>query len=188
MSTTTAVFGAWLLFWPVPGSDVSKPHINQANIPKAHLPILPPPEWDYPFPGKLYISAENDFAQMVVGCNFPPETTRMIHGCAAVPGSYSRGVGFMRTNECTILLAKRELVEQYFDYEETIRHERAHCLGWRHDIVPAEKPAWPRVAEKPKVVEAEKPSAEKKPRVATKPAENAPKGAAYGTDSRAMGA
>jgi hypothetical protein len=74
-----------------------------------------------------------------------------------------------------ILLAKRELVEQYYDYDETIRHEQSHCNGWRHaDIVTAEdaktqKPAWPRVAEKPKVVEAEKPSVEKK--VAAKPAE-----------------
>jgi hypothetical protein len=61
----------------------------------------------------------------------------MIHGCAAVPGTYSRGVGFMRANECTVLLVKRQLVEQYFDYEETIRHEVAHCNGWRHDVVTA---------------------------------------------------
>lgn len=76
-----------------------------------------------------------------------------------------------------ILLAKRELVEQYYDYDETIRHSRAHCNGWRHgDIVTAEdaktqKPTWPRVIETPKADVAEKPSVEKKPRVAAKPVE-----------------
>jgi hypothetical protein len=75
-----------------------------------------------------------------------------------------------------ILLAKRELVEQYYDYDMLIRHENAHCVGWRHGIVVAEKPAWPRVTdkvadnqtEKPKI--AEKPSVEKKLRVGAKPA------------------
>jgi hypothetical protein len=64
-----------------------------------------------------------------------------------------------------ILIAKRNLVEQYYDYDMVMRHERAHCEGWRHDIV---------VAEKPKADVAETPSPEKKPRVAAKPAENAP--------------
>jgi hypothetical protein len=181
MSTAATWLSVWLIAgiptWN--GTWLEPPPMSQQTITgaKQQLPILPPPEYDYPFPGKLYISAENDFAQMIVGCNFPPETTRMIHGCAAVPGTYSRGIGFMRANECTILLAKRELVEQYYDYDETIRHERAHCLGWRHgDIVTAEdaktqKPAWPRVAETPKADVAEKPSVEKKPRVAAKPVE-----------------
>jgi hypothetical protein len=180
MSTTTAVFGAWLLFWPVPGSDIANNNPQQINIPKQHLPILPPPEWDYPFPGKLYISAENDFAQMIVGCNFPPETTRMIHGCAAVPGTYARGIGFIRGNECMILLAKRELVEQYYDYDETIRHEIAHCHGWRHDSVTAEKPAWPRVIDKVADNQTEKPKADvaetpkvAKPKIAARKSEPA---------------
>jgi hypothetical protein len=80
---------------------------------------------------------------------------------------------------------ERRLVEQYYDYNELIRHERGHCNGWRHDIVTAEdaktqKPAWPRVAEKPKADVAEKPKADVagKPsvekKVAAKPTENAP--------------
>jgi hypothetical protein len=83
----------------------------------------------------------------------------------------------MKDNECMILLAKRELIKGVHDYDEVIRHEQGHCNGWRHGIVIADKPAWPRVIDKvadnrTEDAKTQKPSVEKKPRV--KPAENAP--------------
>jgi hypothetical protein len=78
----------------------------------------------------------------------------------------------MGPNECMILIAKRELVEQVYDYDMVIRHENAHCQGWRHGIAVADKPAWPRVIDKVADNQsAEKPKVEnRKP----KAAENAP--------------
>jgi hypothetical protein len=82
----------------------------------------------------------------------------------------------MKDNECMILLAKRELIKGVHDYDEVIRHEQGHCNGWRHGIVIADKPAWPRVIDKvadnrTEDAKTQKPSVEKKPRVAAKPAE-----------------
>jgi hypothetical protein len=92
--------------------------------------IKPPPEFDYPFPGKLYISAENDLAQVAIGCGTPPG--RIFSGCAIPPQIQlgQTGTTRIRPGECMILLAKRKLVEQSFNYEELIRHEIAHCNGW----------------------------------------------------------
>jgi hypothetical protein len=185
MNITTALVATWLAgtswngTWHEPGAIPPTKYIQAPPI--ARTSIAPPPEFDYPFPGKLYISAENTFEQMMIGCGFNPALgIRWLYGCAVVPGMGRPGVGYMYVrvpgdphNECMILLLKRELVEQYYDYEELIRHERAHCLGWRHDIVVAEKPAWPRVIDKVADNPTEKPSVEKKPaekRTAERPA------------------
>jgi hypothetical protein len=93
--------------------------------------IMPPKEYDYPFKGKLYISAENDFAQMIVGCQWTLPY-RDIHGCSRPPGWDTPGIGRMKSNECMILIAKRELIKGVHDYDMVIRHETAHCNGWRH--------------------------------------------------------
>jgi hypothetical protein len=138
------------------------------NVPNSS--IIPPPAYDYPYKGKLYISAENDLETMAMVCGIP-QTSRLVHACAQVPGWEfgPTGMGKLKYGECLILIAKRVLVEQHYDYDMVIRHENAHCNNWRHDIVVAAKPAWPRVAETPKADVAETPSVEKKPRV--KPAE-----------------
>jgi hypothetical protein len=182
MNTTTALVATWLAgtSWngqwleppnpPVPNpTSIQGPPIPP-SIEANSLSIKPPPEFDYPFPGKLYISAENDFAQMIVGCQWTLPY-RDIHGCARPPGWYTPGIGVMKQNECMILLVKRELMAQTYDYDMVIRHETAHCLGWRHEIVTAEKSTWPRVIDKVADNRTEKPSVEKKPRVAAKPAE-----------------
>jgi hypothetical protein len=195
MSTTTALVAMWLVAgsagswdgtWHEPGNIPPMPPYIQAPPIVSRENIAPPPEFNYPFPGKLYISAENTFEQMIIGCGFNPDDIkrgRTIYGCAVVPGTERHGVSFMQigisqgASECMILLVKRELAEHHYDYDELIRHETAHCNGWRHGIEVADKPAWPRVidkvadnrTEKPKADVAETPSVEKKPRVAADP-------------------
>ena len=151
----------WNGTWHEPGAIPPMPKYIQAP-PIARTSNAPPPEFDHPFKGKLYISAENDFEQMIVGCQWTVPY-RDIHGCARPPFWHTPGIGTMGPNECMILLVKRDLMRQAFDYEDVIRHEQGHCNGWRHGIAVAEKPAWPRVIETPKANVAEKPSIEKKP-------------------------
>jgi hypothetical protein len=111
MNTTTALVATWLAgtSWngqwleppnpPVPNpTSIQGPPIPP-SIEANSLSIKPPPEFDYPFPGKLYISAENDFAQMIVGCQWTLPY-RDIHGCARPPGWYTPGIGVMKQNEC----------------------------------------------------------------------------------------
>jgi hypothetical protein len=149
MSTATALVATWLAAtgpgqwdgqWPVAPQDQPCRQIdNCAPVEQVKpLPtivgpnsIMPPPEYDYPFKGKLYISAENDFAQMIVGCQWSLPY-RDIHGCSRPPGFYTPGIGRMKPDECMILLAKRELIKGVHDYDMVIRHEQSHCNGWRH--------------------------------------------------------
>ena len=127
--------------------------------------VLPPPEWDYPFPGKLIIVPEKYGDELKVECGFGLQYRRIILGCIHAPGTMG-----LAMHECRILLGRKSYIEYWYPVKWVMRHEIAHCNGWRHGIETAEKPTWPRVAEKPKadvaenpkVAEAEKPSAEKK--------------------------
>jgi hypothetical protein len=178
MSTTAAVFGIWLTATGPAPWDGKWPE-QPARLPTIHnVPnsiIKPPPEYDHPYRGKLYISAENDLEAMALACGIP-QSNRLVHACAQVPGWEfgPTGMGKLKYGECLILIAKRILVEQHYDYDMVIRHEQAHCNNWRHGIEVAEKPAWPRVIDKvadnqTEDAKTQKPSVEKKPRV--KPAE-----------------
>jgi hypothetical protein len=99
------------------------------------IPTLePPPQYDFPFKGKLYLSAENDLEAMALVCGIP-RSRRPVHGCAQIQGWLfgPSGMGAPKWGECIIFIAKRKLVEDFFgDYDMVIRHERAHCNGWRH--------------------------------------------------------
>jgi hypothetical protein len=119
----------WSLTTPNPwdGKWLERPAIVRSHV-------LPPAEYDHPFRGKLYISAENLPETIITAYGFPASDVgkRIVFGCARPPYWYVAGIGMMKANECTILLAKRELIEQYQSYDDTIRHEITHCSGWRH--------------------------------------------------------
>jgi hypothetical protein len=117
---------------------------------------MPPAEYDFPYSGKLHTSVVVDLLALALTCGFQASMAGHVQGCAIPPGK-----GGLGPNECWVLLAKKEIVEKYYPYDWLIRHETAHCNGWRDDIVTAEKPARP-VIEKPKVAVADKPAEKRK--------------------------
>jgi hypothetical protein len=60
-----------------------------------------------------------------------PQSKRLVHACVQVTGWEFGPTGMTRLKpgECLILIAKRELVEQHYDYDMVMRHEQSHCNG-----------------------------------------------------------
>jgi hypothetical protein len=117
--------------WPVrPAVIAVMPAPKPPTMPGDTVNLMPPPEFDHPYHGKLYISGENEPTRMAAFCGFPDKEfypsgqvrIRMVYGCAQPRG-----------NECMIIMPKRKWLEYHgVDYDETLRHEIAHCNGWRH--------------------------------------------------------
>jgi hypothetical protein len=83
------------------------------------VPVLPPPEYDHPYTGKLTIERTSSQSELRQTCPYSPFP--FLLGCAR------------RTAEggCYILMADDEFIAKFgYTTEQVFRHERAHCLGW----------------------------------------------------------
>jgi hypothetical protein len=82
--------------------------------------ILPPPEFDHPYVGKIKVIRDSAWSlpcrprslSSRLGCAYPPDET---------------------DEECVIYLAERGEIEEAGYTENAVwRHEIAHCNGWKH--------------------------------------------------------
>jgi hypothetical protein len=84
---------------------------------------IPPPEYDFPFKGKLTI--ERTSYQHVVRQN-----------CSYSPFPYLLGCARLRGEECYILMMDDAFLNKMnYPPEIVLRHEMGHCNGW-----PAHRP------------------------------------------------
>jgi hypothetical protein len=85
-----------------------------------HIGVLPPVEYDKPYPGKLTITRGSQFV-MQQGC--PKTTLPITLGCAR-----------HNETECWIIIATDPILRAAgLTYEIVLRHEVGHCGGWPND-------------------------------------------------------
>jgi hypothetical protein len=77
------------------------------------IPLLPPPDFDFPFPGETFVS-------IIERAHVQPECggAANVAGCAWTDGE-----------TCWIVIAGETLRASLVDI---LRHEIAHCNGWEH--------------------------------------------------------
>ena len=86
------------------------------------LNYLPPPEFDHEFKGELKV-VRGSQQELRTAC------PNSFH-----PGNIALGCTRLIYDTCTIyILNDQGLQATGWDYEIVLRHERAHCNGWRHD-------------------------------------------------------
>jgi hypothetical protein len=84
--------------------------------------ILPPAEYDHEYTGKLDIVKVLDGEQVRAMC---PDAFRN--------GGYPIACAQVRPNSCTIIITPEEIIKRHgYTLEAVLRHERAHCNGFRH--------------------------------------------------------
>jgi hypothetical protein len=101
------------------GSERNNPAVCGIK-PTPYLPLwLPPPEYDYPFPGKVTeIRGDASFIHRACG--------NSSIGCARL--------SLAQQGECTIYLANDDVITRLgFTLDVVRRHEIGHCNGWVHD-------------------------------------------------------
>jgi hypothetical protein len=85
--------------------------------------VIPPPEYDKPYTGKLTI--ERSEYQHVVRQNCPYSPFPILLGCAKT---------FPAENRCWIMMMDDEFMKKKrIDSAIVLRHETAHCNGWPSD-------------------------------------------------------
>jgi hypothetical protein len=91
--------------------------------PDIRFTILPPLEYDYPYPGTLTI--ERGTKEYVV------EQCRGISPTACTKRSYNAG-GTVALQQCRIIIANDDILmlAQPWSYYTLLRHEIGHCNGW----------------------------------------------------------
>jgi hypothetical protein len=83
--------------------------------------LLPPPEYDRPYAGVLTVMVYDTVREVQEVCGGPAVA------CAVPMGG-----------RCHIHIPRDYLIEDlYSTYDKVMRHEIAHCNGWRH-----EEPKW----------------------------------------------
>jgi hypothetical protein len=82
--------------------------------------LLPPPQYDKPYNGELEIQFFSNAADVDQACKGKGESI----GCTWIPADHKPCRMFLATEE----LAKRKGK----NYAFVLRHELAHCNGWRH--------------------------------------------------------
>jgi hypothetical protein len=98
-------------------------------------PVLSPPEFDRPYPGELIVEENLPQEELLERCHLDKDAHYI--GCALVPGHRGQPWG-----RCTILSS----VNAPHDPEGHalhLRHEIAHCNGWRHPV-DRDSPEWKR--------------------------------------------
>src|SRR5262249_38407791 len=102
------------------------PAAHGAGPPPVEYDHLPPVEYDHPFKGEVLIIDELSQQVMKDNCTGP-------HGWR--PGYATLGCTFQNgiDGRCVIMLAERDLIEDYTTREAAIRHEIGHCNGWGAD-------------------------------------------------------
>jgi hypothetical protein len=87
--------------------------------------ILPPPEFDRPYDGKLIVTRVKTPDEIKAKCPEANYGAGTPLGCARTPPSLAW---------CEIYLLPDKLIAAYnVDPEHAMRHELAHCSGWIHD-------------------------------------------------------
>src|SRR5262245_31633318 len=106
------------------------PNYTQADAVRQRAGVLPPLEYDKPYPGTLTIIRADE---KLIGERCPKTWMQITLGC-----NYRN----TRLNECTIYILNDELLNrQGWSYWVILRHEQAHCLGWGGDHKGA-RPIW----------------------------------------------
>jgi hypothetical protein len=83
--------------------------------------LYPPPQYDKPYEGELEIMYFSDAEYIERICNVGPK----VYGCASPPRPDRKTCKLFVSSEA---LAKR----QGRDFALMLRHELAHCNGWKH--------------------------------------------------------
>jgi hypothetical protein len=83
--------------------------------------VLPPDEYDYPFPGKLIIVDEQYVEELKTKCFLGGSYYKVYLGCIHAPGTFG-----LAMDECRIFLARKSYVEMWYPIEWLLRHEIAH--------------------------------------------------------------
>ena len=96
---------------------------NAQSVPWNSTAILPPIQYDAPYPGKIYIHRPESEEAVRKICYLSVFKTRAM-GCSYItwPG------------ECVIVIGSDELIKTVgLTYEVALRHEVGHCNGWPSD-------------------------------------------------------
>jgi hypothetical protein len=101
------------------------------SVSAAHAgPVLPPAQFDHPFAGKLVVTDGLFQDELRVICGLP--NAKVVLGCAHIPRTHG-----LDGQTCHIFLATPDIVARAGQTRDQLfRHERGHCLGWRHPIDP----------------------------------------------------
>lgn len=85
-----------------------------------YMNILPPPEYDRTYTGKLsLITAKTE------------EEVRTLCPSSVFKVGYALGCSSHNAVECRIVLAAEHIITSYgWTYETVLRHELGHCNGW----------------------------------------------------------
>lgn len=89
----------------------------------------PPPQYDYPYKGILWIERLPDLETLTVKCKKPLMTI----GCSAVAGDYSWCRVFIVADDYIAKMPIQPREAMGLSYESVLRHEIAHCNGWPGD-------------------------------------------------------
>jgi len=112
----------WTGTWPAPGEH-GRPVEDIYSL-------LPPPEYDRPFKGKLYVTEGFDLAELRKLCDPSGSLSgEAISACTHLPGTHGLG-----PDECHIFMPDKKEIEERFPnfYGFLRRHEEGHCNGWWH--------------------------------------------------------
>jgi hypothetical protein len=112
---------------------------GRAEVPPTIMPdFYPPPEFDRPFEGSLFIAENLEQEVLLAACNMVDRAKHGLFGCTHLPNTHG-----LKGDQCVILLAQTSFLSLYgVVLEELKRHEIAHCNGWRHKP-PSAAPAPP---------------------------------------------
>src|SRR5262245_46082448 len=86
----------------------------------------PPPEFDRPFDGKLEIIYDDDDPCSATG-------SRIVVACTNGREDFHPQPYMKNPGKCVIRLVRRVIEAWKVNIEDVVRHEIAHCNGWRHD-------------------------------------------------------
>jgi hypothetical protein len=89
---------------------------------------LSPLEFDRPFDGKLEIIYDDDDP-----CS--ATASRFIAACTRGRQDFNPQPSMQNPGRCVIRLVRRAIEWSNVNVEDVIRHETAHCNGWRHDAI-----------------------------------------------------
>jgi len=110
------------LIWPEPPAQ-KEPVKQHPTLKLIERRALPPAEFDREYTGTLTITRVPSVAAVKAAC--PKLAAQRALGCAKV---------YNFTNACEVFIVSDDVLKSYgYSYDVVWRHERAHCLGWRHD-------------------------------------------------------
>jgi hypothetical protein len=122
----------------------SSPQVNGKTnrLTERTLRVLPPVEFDKPFPGK-YNEVRVGASLMQALCpktTFPVTLGCAIHNTRRAPDESV----VMPATECVVVIASDEVLKLYgWSVEIVRRHENGHCNGWPGSHVGARIPGYP---------------------------------------------